>query len=145
MTRNLLLTLCLLFGLHAAPAHAFARVWGPVTQTTTPAAPTLGTQGMDLNGLHAYRVTVCLVTGTLAGGEKLIPYVLTNAQTVAAGAPVWAPVPANVLTVAANGTTLEGCFTWTDVPFLTVPYGRVYYAASGFAASVKVSIDAWGP
>jgi hypothetical protein len=143
MTKYLLL-LCLLFApLSYAAGTPYCgggspKTWSATESGTQSFGPTSSAAlGMDLREARIYRVSVCLTSGTLAGGEQLMPWVYSTAQAK------WIPVHGNLLTVAGNGVSLGGCFGWTDTPEMLLPLGRIYYAAIGFGTNVTVSIDGW--
>lgn len=139
MTKYPLLCLSLLLiSFNVFAAGNPGKPWS-ATEAGTQAIPTTDASlGMSLADVSHYRVSVCLTTGTLAGGELLVPYYFSAPQGK------WVPIHSRVLTVtAASGVALGSCFGWAETNFIMVPTGRIYYATSGFAAATKVVIEPW--
>ena len=132
-------------------AFAAAGVWAPIsglsrstTFTCTTAgvtcdAPTLSTQGTNLNGVGAVSVTACAAAAqTLSGAGNLRAYVYDPTTAV------WARAPD--LDLPTTTATVR-CLTWPSI-YVPGPGGRVAWVTDTVTASsnsVTVYIKAFAP
>lgn len=133
--RNLLLAAVLV---GTAALAGTPRSWVSDPQSIPGPVPVSSSSGMDLRDIYAFRVSVCLKSGSaLTGGELLLPWVVSPITNR------WTPSWPNVLKVAIpegiTGQTLGSCFSWEDKE-VGARQGRVYYQALGFASSVAIEV-----
>lgn len=105
-------------------------------QSLTQSAPTLVTEGLDLNDVEGFRVTVCAASGqTLSGAGSMQAYLWDNDLGL------WARNP----DLDFNVTATTRCQVSPDFQVM-VAAGRVYFAATGVTVSsgtLTVQHKAW--
>jgi hypothetical protein len=117
----------------AAPATSSVMV-STTSEALTFGAPTLVTQGMVLDGITGYRVTVCAASGqTLSGAGALNAYYWNPVVSA------WARVPALDIAVGASSVRCEG---FGDLQTF-VARGRVFYAATGVTVSSGTTVTVY--
>lgn len=95
----------------------------------TRSAPTLSTEGVDLKGLVAVRITVCATPpDTLSGTGTLKLYVHSPGG--------WAPLRSRTLALGAAGAP---CETWDEIP-IQVGVGRLLAAPTAVGVSGSTTI-----
>lgn len=102
------------------------------SQALTRAAPTLATEGLDLDKVTHYQVTVCAETSrTLSGAGTLAAYWYNP------GLAAWVRTPGLDLTVSA---TAVRCMSFPQSR-VNSGLGRVLYAATGVTVSAGTTVD----